>query len=90
MDDVDINGSTLEEGRIALNELEKYLKDKNLSDFPAVNDAKQHSQERRLLDHAPRHERLKQIKGSPLGLTLEVLFEICSCFFVHITILNLL
>ena len=61
----------INEGRIALDELEKYLRDKNLSDFP-VNSNGKHFEDRKLLDNVPRNERLKHIKGSPLGLTLEV------------------
>ena len=66
------DGATLEESRIALNELEKYLKDRNLDEFPAANNGKHHLEDRKLLDNVPRNERLKHIKGSPLGLTLEV------------------
>ena len=67
--------TSVEDGRNALSELEKYLKDNNLNnfnEFPAVDAGKQHFEERKLLDNVPRHERMKHIKGSPLGLTLEV------------------
>lgn len=73
MDDNHVSGSTLEEGRNALNELERYLKEKNLNQFPEIGNGKQQMEDRKLLDHKPRGERLKHIKGSPLGLTLEEL-----------------
>ena len=95
MEDYELNGPTLEEGRIALNELEKYLKDKNVTEFPALgnghgrqghnvrsaHNGRQHNEERKLhedrklMDHVPRSERLKHVKGSPLGLTLDVSFS---------------
>ena len=78
----DFDGTTLEEGRIALQELEKYLKERE--EFPTNGDrdrvldggsvGKQTNklEDRKLMDHVPRNERLRHIKGSPLGLTLEV------------------
>ena len=82
MEEYELNGPTLEEGRIALNELEKYLKDKSVSGFPTLsNNGRQLQEDRKMMDRVARSERLKHVKGSPLGLTLDVSnFYFCSCF----------
>ena len=64
---------TLEDGRIALYQLEKQLKVSS----SAVPDTSENSvgsrlSERRMLDQVSRDARLHNRKGSPLGLTIEV------------------
>jgi hypothetical protein len=68
---------TLEQGRAALNLLERQLhdrKDQESLRSDASYDSRQYSitSERKLLDKVPRDERLKLKKSSPLGLTVEV------------------
>jgi hypothetical protein len=70
--EINFDNAAMKESRHALNELEKYLKDRQLTDYPNISNDKQRMGDRKLLDNVPRNERLKHIKGSPLGLTLEV------------------
>lgn len=63
----------VEEGRLALNELERQLKEKRSEKQSHREAQARYAYERRALDHIPRNERLKYIKGSPLGLTLVVM-----------------
>jgi hypothetical protein len=77
---------TLEEGRIALSQLEKqlqiehteqgnrhqYSSNNQYGSNNSVGSRKQLYHERKLLDQKPRDARLNFRKGSPLGLTLEV------------------
>lgn len=72
---------TLEEGRVALLQLERQLKDQRESNFSRnTTHSNGHKinlhSERKLLDQKPRGARLKYRKGSPLGLTIEVLLFI--------------
>ena len=67
----------IEEGRVALHQLERALKDAQRQDDAGSvgsRGSRQHSlnSERRLLDQVPRDARLHYRKGSPLGLTVEV------------------
>ena len=74
---------TLEEGRVALLQLERQLQDQRESHFARDSTNSNghkinlHS-ERKLLDQRPRGARLKYRKGSPLGLTIEVFLIITS------------
>lgn len=82
----DFDGTTLEEGRIALQELENYLKERE--EFPndsgSVGKQSIKLEDRKLMDHVPRNERLRHIKGSPLGLTLEVIsFSVLPYQYMH-------
>ncbi len=72
MDDV-----ALEEGRIALYQLEKQLKtgannNNDNSENSVGSRQLSYNSERRILDQMPRDTRLHNRKGSPLGLTVEV------------------
>jgi hypothetical protein len=71
----DIAEETLEEGRVALYQLERQLKDRGITnaDNRSENSSKQHSaaSERKLLDQLPRVIRLNN-RSESLGLTVEV------------------
>lgn len=70
----DITEETLEEGRVALYQLERELKDRGVlnTDNRSENSSKQQSaSERKLLDQLPRVTRLNNRLES-LGLTVEV------------------
>ena len=74
--DYELTEETLEEGRVALYQLERQLKErssKNVNDGGSVTSSKANSsaQERRLLDQMSRGERLNNRQES-LGLTIEV------------------
>jgi hypothetical protein len=74
----EITDFTLEEGRMALDQLERHLQHKSLPDPEsdrALDPGRQTSLsfERRHLDQAPRGLRLNNRMGSPLGLTIEEL-----------------
>ncbi len=98
---------TIEEGRIALYQLERQLKQEHQSSpknsniiastennydiFTTTNnnnnyvDSRKHLyHERKLLDQKPRDARLNYRKGSPLGLTLEVIIP-CEPLKLHLT-----
>lgn len=71
----DLTAETLEEGRVALYQLEKQLKERNYQDndgFSENNSSKQlSSSDRRLMDQMPRDTRL-HLRLESLGLTVEV------------------
>lgn len=75
----EITEETLEEGRVALYQLEKQLKERGniiLSDTVSEGSSNKllaSTQERKLLDQKPRVERLNQRLES-LGLTIEVTY----------------
>lgn len=72
MDDDDTE-STLEQGRRQLQLLSRQLQEQKTGDQSVGSGNRQNLQaERKLLDQKPRGDRLKNRKGSPLGLTLEV------------------
>jgi len=69
------DNETLKEGRMALNELERQLKDSGSVDASESSVGSRQlswNSERRILDQVPRDTRLNYRKGSPLGLTVEV------------------
>jgi len=77
----EITEETLEEGRVALYQLEKQLKERGniiLSDTISEGSSNKHlyvsTHERKLLDQKPRVERLNQRLES-LGLTIEVILD---------------
>jgi len=74
MDDDDSDDNTLENGRKQLHLLSKQLHEHKIGDQSVGSGNRQNLQaERKLLDQKPRGDRLKNRKGSPLGLTLEEL-----------------
>lgn len=73
-DDDDDDENTLENGRRHLHLLSKQIRDQKTSDHSVGSGNRQNLQaERKLLDRKPRGDRLRNRKGSPLGLTLEVM-----------------
>jgi hypothetical protein len=74
MDDDDTEEITLEQGRRQLELLSRQLQQQKTSDQSVGSSNRPSLQaERKLLDQKPRGDRLKNRKGSPLGLTLEVI-----------------
>ena len=64
---------TLEQGRQHLRLLSKEFQEQKATDHSVGSSNRLNLQiERKLLDQKPRGDRLKNRKGSPLGLTLEV------------------
>ena len=81
MDDEDTEEITLEQGREQLQLLSTQLLSKKTGDQSVGSSNRLNLQaERKLLDQKPRGDRLKNRKGSPLGLTLEVSESYCSIF----------
>lgn len=82
MDDDDSEEVTLEQGRQQLQLLSRQLQEQKTGDQSVCSSSNRQNlqAERKLLDQKPRGDRLKNRKGSPLGLTLEVLFKV---HFVH-------
>jgi hypothetical protein len=71
---MELEDNEIEEGRVALHQLERTLKEAQRQDDAGSVGSRQQSlnSERRLLDQVPRDARLHYRKGSPLGLTVEV------------------
>lgn len=84
----ELAAETLEEGRNALFELERQLKERNdtVDSASENNSSKQHSSiDRKTMDQLPRLKRLNQ-RSESLGITVEVISSSHRLFFnSHIT-----
>lgn len=79
----ELTAETLEEGRVALYQLERQLKERNglpsSDNLSENNSSKQHSSaDRRVMDQLPRITRMNHRLES-LGLTVEVRVQVSGC-----------